>query len=226
MTIEPLSDWAQTQSRNLIIHRLMHRRMNHKAVQSTVKLHIRRMFQIGRMIGIRPPFTTWSRQRLTSYEILSVNMRHRSRLADICLRHRFICCRTVMRYPSSSHWHIRLRLHIHAIHQINTSVFLALGIASHATFLQDVRQLIIQIIRYQVAQSLSPIAQELLTLFRTTYYLSRQYWKPRQQCIATTRLKLLHHQRCPVLLSRLITICHDVFDHAAQLIFRGILIHS
>ena len=87
MAIEPLSEDHQTQTRFLVVHRLMGTLMNHETVHAIRHLQISHRLQVAWIVGIGIAIHTIGSERFRSHELTSIDMRHRSRFTDVRGRH-------------------------------------------------------------------------------------------------------------------------------------------
>ena len=213
MAVEPLSEEEQSESRHLVVDRLVRTLMDDESVHAARHFEVGRMFQIARIEAISPVGIAIDRHRLTSHIFFSVEMRHGGRLADVAHAHkrgRVVRFLFLLYHPHGRHGNIRLAFGRHTVDEVQTAILVRLKIRLHAMPSRYLRCVLIHTLLDEFADGGAPVEEELLALLRAAHHNAREHRHPRQEAVAPSGLKLLHHARHPRLVARLIAVDEQV----------------
>ena len=166
--------------------------MDHETIDTVGELTIGHILQIAWIVGIGLSASAWSRHRLCSSDVLSVDVCHRGRFFIIGIIDTHIGL-TVGAYwhprgsdPHGTHRHLGRGLEVHTVAHVGTSAFVALCIASlHAIFfLGNLAQQGV-VICYQLANGGAPVEEEGITLCRRAYHLACKHGEPGLEVVSS-----------------------------------------
>ena len=173
MTIEPLPYASERHTWHVHIVWLMGTLMNHEAIDTVGELTIGHILQVAWIVGIGLSTSAWSCHRLSSCDVLSVDVCYRSRLLIIRIIHTHIRL-SVGTYwhprgsnPHSTHRYFCGSFEVHTIAHVGTSAFMALCVATfHAVFFfSDLGKQGV-VISDQLTNGGTPVEEEGITLCR------------------------------------------------------------
>ena len=163
-----------------------------ETIDTVGELTIGHILQIAWIVGIGLASSTWSRHRLCSSDVLSVDVCHRGRFLIVSIIDTHIWLSVGTHWhprgsdPHGTHRYFCSSLEVHTIAHIGTSAFVALCIASlHAIFFLGNLGKQGVVICYQLANGGTPVEEEGITLCRRAYHLACKHGEPGLEVVSS-----------------------------------------
>ena len=186
--------------------------MDDEAGDTAVQGHVSHELQVAGIIAPGIAGEAGGSEGFRSGDVLSIDMSHGGRFADIGLGHFQGGAATGSGNPEGAHGHGSCHLDVHAVAHEHAAVFMRLRVAAlHTVFADDVIDPVV-IGRKEFTEGLAPVEKEFLALLAAPDDLTGQDGKPGEKVVATAGLELLRQGFGPGHLLCFVTIRQDILD--------------
>ena len=192
MAIEPLPYAAKRHAWHVYIVGLVGTLVDDEAIDAVGQLTIGHILQIAWIVGIGLSASAWSRHRLGSGNVLSVDVGHRGRFLIIGIIDAHIGLAVGAYWhpggsdPHGTHRHLGRGLEVHTVAHVGSSALMALCVASqHAVVFFGYLAQQGVVIGYQLAYGGAPVEEEGIALCRRTYHLACKHGEPGLEVVSS-----------------------------------------